>query len=85
MPTPAFTQNQRKNTGIYIGPTIGKSSPKNSRRGCLCLKDNTYSTKCCKGYLINQGIGRVAGIVTPPTVDGAFSAGFSNGFDNGNI
>jgi hypothetical protein len=85
MPTPAFTQNQRKNSGIYIGPTVGKSSPKNSRRGCLCLKDNTYSTKCCKGYLQNQGIGRISGVVTPSVTEGAFSAGFSAGFDIGNI
>lgn len=69
---------KRRETGIYIGPTIGKSSPKNSRRGCLCLDSNTYSTKCCDGYLQNQGIGRTESVI----VDyGAFSSGFSDGFD----
>ena len=32
------------------------SSPKGWKRGCLC-KDNTYSSECCKGELIEQGIG----------------------------
>ena len=69
---------KRRETGVYIGPTIGKSSPRNSRRGCLCLDSNTYSTKCCDGYLQNQGIGRTESVI----VDyGAFSSGFSDGFD----
>lgn len=37
--------------------TPSRTSPKNSRRGCLC-KDNTYSRKCCDGSLWAQGIGR---------------------------
>jgi hypothetical protein len=36
--------------------TPSKTSPKGSRRGCLC-EDNTYSTKCCDGSLRAQGIG----------------------------
>lgn len=32
------------------------SSPKGGKRGCLC-NDGTYSTKCCEGELIQQGIG----------------------------
>jgi hypothetical protein len=32
------------------------SSPKGGKRGCLC-KDSTYSSKCCEGELLNQGIG----------------------------
>lgn len=32
------------------------SSPKGGKRGCLC-EDSTYSEECCKGELINQGIG----------------------------
>jgi len=32
------------------------SSPKGGKRGCLC-KDNTYSSECCQGELIEQGIG----------------------------
>ena len=33
------------------------TSPKNSRRGCLCADGKKYSKDCCKGKLINQGIG----------------------------
>jgi hypothetical protein len=32
------------------------NSPKGGKRGCLC-EDGTYSSECCKGELINQGIG----------------------------
>jgi hypothetical protein len=32
------------------------NSPKGGKRGCLC-DDATYSSKCCEGELINQGIG----------------------------
>lgn len=67
-----------KETGIYIGPTLGLSSPKNDRRACLCLDTNTYSRNCCDGYLIQQGIGNI----TSTRVSlGAFSSGFSNGFE----
>ena len=38
--------------------TPSKTSPKGGRRGCLC-KDETYSVKCCKGNIINQGIGKI--------------------------
>jgi hypothetical protein len=66
-----------KDTGIYIGPTLGLSSPKNDRRACLCLDKNTYSRKCCNGLLIQQGIGKIQ---SPAVALGAFSNGFSNGF-----
>ena len=69
---------KRRETGINIGPTAGLSSPKNSRRGCLCLDSNTYDTKCCDGYLQNQGIGSTQSVITNR---GAFSQGFSAGFD----
>jgi len=39
----------------------GYSSPRASRRGCLCKDGRTYSTRCCDGDLINQGIGNVTG------------------------
>ena len=29
-----------------------------SKRGCLC-KNGKYSRKCCKGNMINQGIGNI--------------------------
>jgi hypothetical protein len=37
------------------------TSPKNSRRGCLCADGKRYSKDCCKGKLINQGIGTLKG------------------------
>lgn len=70
------------NSGIYLGPTRGLSSPKNDRRGCLCLHSNTYSRKCCNGALMEQGIG-VIEIPAPFASQGAFNYGFSNGFDIG--
>ena len=38
--------------------TPSKTSPRGGRRGCLC-KYETYSVKCCKGKIINQGIGKI--------------------------
>ena len=35
-----------------------RTSPREGRRGCLC-QDGTYSRKCCKGNMINQGIGNI--------------------------
>jgi hypothetical protein len=78
MGNPSHDRNQRKNSGIYIGPTRGLSSPKNSRRGCLCLDSNTYSRRCCNGALMEQGIG-VTQVATVPL--GGFSSGFSSGFN----
>ena len=71
------------NSGIYIGPTRGLSSPKNNRRSCLCLHTNTYSRKCCEGALLQQGIGVIE---SPATFNqqGAFNEGYSDGFDNEN-
>jgi hypothetical protein len=82
MGTPAYNQNQRKNSGVYFGPTRGKSVPHNKRRGCLCKDADIYSTECCKGALLNQSIGQTQSAVVQR---GAFSSGFSNGFDIGNI
>jgi hypothetical protein len=82
MSIPARNQNMRRASGIYIGPTRGLSSPKNSRRACLCLDSNTYDRKCCDGALQQQGIGVIQ---SPYPQRGAFSSGFSNGFDIGNI
>lgn len=52
-------------------------SPINSRRSCLC-KEGNYSIKCCKGELINQGIGNING---EKLIKGSFSNGFSDGFE----
>ena len=73
-----YSVNRENASGIYIGPTRGLSSPKNSRRGCLCIDENTYDVKCCKGALIQQGIGQIQ---SPAEVLGEFSTAFSNAFD----
>lgn len=41
--------------------THSRTSPKNSKRGCLCPDGKTYSTKCCDGSLQAQGIGNITG------------------------
>jgi hypothetical protein len=69
-----------KRSGIYIGNTRGRAIPRqNGRRGCLCADENRYSVSCCKGALIGQGIGQTE--VPGGQERGAFSSGFSNGFD----
>ena len=40
-----------------------RTSPKNSKRGCLCKDQLTYSRKCCDGSLWAQGIGKSKGEV----------------------
>ena len=37
--------------------TPSRTSPKKSKRGCLCKNGRTYSSKCCDGSLAAQGIG----------------------------
>ena len=32
-----------------------------SKKGCLCKDGKTYSKDCCKGELINEGIGSLEG------------------------
>jgi hypothetical protein len=52
------------------------TSPEGANRGCLCEDGKTYSKECCKGELINQGIGSlqeqevssVVNINTPRTI-----------------
>jgi hypothetical protein len=82
MGTPAWRQNQRKNSGIYFGPTRGRATGHNKRRACLCADSDTYSMDCCDGALIGQTIGPTQ---SAKVQRGAFSSGFSNGFDIGNI
>ena len=79
MGTPAYRQNQRRNSGIYLGPTRGKSSPKNSRRACLCLDSDTYDVRCCKGALMQQGIGVIQS--ARATGGGGFDDGYDDGYD----
>lgn len=75
-----YSVNRENNSGIYIGPTQGLSSPKNSRRACLCINTNTYSRKCCNGALIEQGIGNIDGVANF-NQKGAFDKGYDTGFD----
>jgi hypothetical protein len=82
MPTPAYNQNQRKNSGVYFGPTRGRATGRGKRRGCLCVDIDIYSTECCEGALINQTIGQTQ---SASVQRGAFSRGFSSGFDIGQI
>jgi hypothetical protein len=82
MPTPAYNSNMRKWSGVYFGPTRGKATGRNKRRGCLCVDSDIYSTECCEGALVNQTIGATQ---SAPVQRGAFSNGFSSGFDIGNI
>lgn len=41
--------------------TVGRNVPRGNRRSCLC-KNGRYSRKCCKGYLLNQGIGNITNV-----------------------
>jgi len=74
-----YSVNRENNSGYFIGPTRGLSSPKNSRRACLCLNEDTYDIKCCQGALMQQGIGVIQGTGIVETSEG-FSTGFSSGF-----
>ena len=56
------------------------TSPKDGKRGCLC-DDSTYSNECCKGELINQGIGSTIqqGSSTITIIDGVRTTVRQNG------
>jgi hypothetical protein len=75
-----YSVNRENASGIYIGPTQGLSSPKNNRRGCLCINEDRYGRDCCQGALIQQGIGVIQGYPPQPVYQ---SSGFSNGFSLG--
>jgi hypothetical protein len=73
-----YSVNRENQSGIYIGPTRGLSSPKNSKQGCLCLDTDTYDVSCCQGALMQQGIGQTQ---SARQARGGFSTGFSDGFE----
>jgi len=73
-----YSVNRQNNSGVYIGPTKGLSSPKNNRRACLCMETATYDRRCCNGFLIQQGIGVIQSAREPR---GAFTDGYDTGFD----
>ena len=41
--------------------TPSRTSPKGTKRGCLCADGKRYSRKCCDGSLQAQGIGNITG------------------------
>ena len=78
-----YSINRQNASGIYLGPTKGLSSPKNNRRGCLCVNEDRYGRDCCGGALISQGIGVIQGVANFDS-KGAFNEGYDDGFDNEN-
>ena len=83
MPTPSYTRNMRKWSGVYFGETRGRAIPHNKRRACLCKDADMYSTECCDGALRSQSVGAVGQAYNNNR--GAFNAGFSNGFYTGQL
>jgi len=79
----SFADNRQSDPSSGITPkySYGLAVPRGSLYACLCADKNTYSRKCCNGYLINQGIGNIYG--TEPVYAGAFSTSFSSGFQGG--
>ena len=59
--------------------SYGRAVPRNGLYACLCVDKNTYSRKCCKGYLFNQGIGNIYGDGLREE-ESPWQAGFSSGF-----
>ena len=79
----SFADNRRVDPSQGPQPkySYGLAVPRGGLMACLCADKNTYSRKCCKGYLINQGIGNIYGTI--PLYDGSFSIAFSSGFQGG--
>ena len=71
------TTNHRLDVRPRPKHSYGNAVPLSGMEACLCADKLTYSRKCCKGYLINQGIGNT---ISPYPSGGGFSNGFSNGF-----
>ena len=59
--------------------SYGLAVPRNGLMACLCENGKTYSRKCCKGYLINQGIGNITGTGIREE-ESPWNAAFSNAF-----
>ena len=73
--------NKHADIPLDMPYSYGLAVPRNGLMACLCADKNTYSRKCCKGYLINQGIGNIYGV--EPVYAGAFSIDFSSAFQGG--
>ena len=59
-------------------PGLATGKP-GSRRACACEDSDTYSVKCCRGYLQNQGVGQTEALPLPITAfkKPDFSSAFS--------
>jgi hypothetical protein len=56
-----YINSMKTSSGIYLGPTRSISSPKGtSKMGCLCVNEDVYSIKCCKGAMQSQGVGNTS-------------------------
>ena len=77
-----YFSNPTINPEYYTRPrpkhSYGHAVPVSGMEACLCADKLTYSRKCCKGFLINQGIGST---ISPYPSGGGFSIGFSDGFN----
>ena len=72
-------RDQNQDVPVDMKFSYGRAVPRNGLMACLCADKNTYSRKCCKGYLINQGIGNIYG--SPDRViDSPWGKGFSSAF-----
>jgi len=73
-----YTRNPSNGDVRILSPySYGKAVPRGgSLEACLCKNELTYSRKCCEGYLINQGIGTITGVLQ-------FGSPWSNAFSNG--
>ena len=71
--------NQFQDIPLDMPYSYGLAVPRNGLMACLCADKNTYSRKCCKGYLLNQGIGNIYG-TGDRQQERPWSSGFSQGF-----
>ena len=71
--------NQHQDIPLDMPYSYGLAVPRNGLMACLCQDKNTYSRKCCKGFLINQGIGNIYGVTQFKSFSTAFNQSFQGG------
>lgn len=71
--------NRHQDIPLDMPYSYGLAVPRGGLMACLCADKNTYSRKCCKGFLINQGIGNIYGTGLRP-IDSPWGKGFSSAF-----
>ena len=72
--------NQFQDIPLDMPYSYGLAVPRNGLMACLCADKNTYSRKCCKGFLINQGIGNIYGGTSFNSFSEAFDRSFQGGY-----